>query len=52
LTVTPTGPAPDAGTDGGAGAPTAYYYTAADATLTLYRIGASGPVQASTYLRR
>jgi hypothetical protein len=48
LTVTPTCPADD----GGAGAPTAYYYTAADNTLTLYRIAASGPVQASTYMRR
>ena len=48
LTVTATCPA----ADGGAGAPTAYYYTAADTTLTLYRIAASGPVQASTYMRR
>jgi hypothetical protein len=48
LTLTPTCPAGD----GGAGTPTAYYYTAADTTLTLYRIAASGPVQASTYMRR
>jgi len=48
LTVTRTCPADD----GGAGAPTAYSYTASDNTLTLYRIAASGPVQASTYMRR
>jgi len=57
LTVTATCPAPaDAGTsDGGgpaAGAPAVYYYTASEATLTLYRIGAAGPVQADRYVRR
>jgi hypothetical protein len=45
--VTATCPAP-----ADAGAPAVYYYTASEATLTLYRIGAAGPVQADLYVRR
>jgi hypothetical protein len=45
----------DAGTgapDAGAGATMSIFYTAADGMLILYRFGATGPVQADTYMMR